>query len=271
MRMSVAEICASTLPSRVLDHGVHGGLRVNHDINLGRREIEQPACLDHLESFVHQSGAIDGDAVAHLPCWMIQGLLGSHRGERLAAGCCGTDRPRRSGSAWRPASRLPARRHWWAPLCSLSTGQTARLRTPARPPSPGCRPKPALLYSPVRPACRGGRLHRWLPGRPPRRWPKSPYPPRRPVAASTRAASRISSSGQSVRGSPDACSRSDQTRQPVGGCDNRDVGDEIRGFGRPGVSMFRPAARAVHLVLVAVAPNHVQSVGSDRARWTPER
>ena len=54
---------------------------MNHHIHLRRSEIEQPAGLDHLEAFVHQSGGIDGDAVAHLPCWMIQGLRRRHKSQ----------------------------------------------------------------------------------------------------------------------------------------------------------------------------------------------
>ena len=57
---------------------------MHHHVDLGRRQIEQPAGLDHLEALIHERGAIDGDAVSHLPCRMIQGLLRSHRGQRFA-------------------------------------------------------------------------------------------------------------------------------------------------------------------------------------------
>src|ERR1700722_14233261 len=54
-----------------------------HRLYLLRRKVEQPTGLDHLESLIHQSRRVDSDARPHLPCWMIQGLLGSHFRESL--------------------------------------------------------------------------------------------------------------------------------------------------------------------------------------------
>src|SRR5579859_390803 len=49
----------------------------NH-VNLIRAHAEEPARLDDLETFVHHGGGIDGDAVAHFPVGMGEGLFGSY-------------------------------------------------------------------------------------------------------------------------------------------------------------------------------------------------
>src|SRR5437899_2630461 len=57
---------------------MHDRFRMDNDLNLGRREVEQPAGFDQLEAFVEESGGIDGDLVPHPPGWMV---------ERLGGGC----------------------------------------------------------------------------------------------------------------------------------------------------------------------------------------
>ena len=51
---------------------MHGGLRMHHHFHALRGEIEKPAGLDHLETFVHQGGGIDSDTIPHLPGRMLQ-------------------------------------------------------------------------------------------------------------------------------------------------------------------------------------------------------
>ena len=238
---------------------------MNHHFHLGGREIEQPAGLDHLEAFVHQGGGIDRDAVAHLPCWMIQGLLRRHRCQRRARAYCGTGRRRQSGSASRPAARLPARRHWWAPLCSLSTGIS----------SAPCSRTASITRLP--PETRTSLFAR------PTRFPQADRfvgslqaghaDDRRNHGidlgggtASTRAASpqrkfrpfgsRQTGVGQTARS--DVSSPSEVATTASFGRNSR--------IWAASSSMLWPATRAVHLIQVAIAPDHVEGVGADRAR-----
>src|SRR5271157_4711346 len=50
-------------------------LRMHQYADLAGRHVEQPAGLDDFETLVHESRGIDGDALAHLPCRMIESLL----------------------------------------------------------------------------------------------------------------------------------------------------------------------------------------------------
>src|SRR3954452_20288537 len=54
------------------------GLRMYDHTDLLGRQVEQSAGLNNLEPFVHQRGRINGDAVAHFPCWVIQRLRNSN-------------------------------------------------------------------------------------------------------------------------------------------------------------------------------------------------
>src|SRR5213075_2343044 len=57
------------------------GLRMYDHADLRGRQVEQSAGLDDLETLVHQRGRINGDAVAHFPCGMVQRLGNSDIGE----------------------------------------------------------------------------------------------------------------------------------------------------------------------------------------------
>src|SRR5947208_7103640 len=57
------------------------GLRMYDHADLRGRQVEQSAGLDDLETFVHQRRRINGDAVAHFPCGMIQRLGNSDTGK----------------------------------------------------------------------------------------------------------------------------------------------------------------------------------------------
>src|SRR5438270_1223775 len=57
------------------------GLRMYDHADLRGRQVEQSAGLDDLKAFVHQRRRINGDAVAHFPCGMIQRLGNSNIGE----------------------------------------------------------------------------------------------------------------------------------------------------------------------------------------------
>ena len=61
-----------------LDHGMNGRLRMNHDVNFVEIHAEKPARFDHFETLVHERGGVDGDALAHFPVGVRQGLLGRH-------------------------------------------------------------------------------------------------------------------------------------------------------------------------------------------------
>src|SRR5438045_3439340 len=64
-----------------LNHGMDLRLRMNHHFHFVGGEVEKPASLDDLKSFVHQSGRVYGDSRAHLPRWVVQGLSWSNSGE----------------------------------------------------------------------------------------------------------------------------------------------------------------------------------------------
>src|SRR5215510_13951449 len=49
---------------------------MDHDLDLGFRNIEEPSGFNDLEPFVHQGGGIDRDFGAHLPVWMLQCAFG---------------------------------------------------------------------------------------------------------------------------------------------------------------------------------------------------
>src|SRR5580704_1031147 len=53
-----------------------GGLGVDRDADLFWRKIEEAAGYDDLEALVHHGGGVDGDALAHDPGGMLEGLLG---------------------------------------------------------------------------------------------------------------------------------------------------------------------------------------------------
>jgi hypothetical protein len=57
------------------DHGVDGGLRMNEDIDLVWANVEEPTGFDDFEAFIHHGGGIDGNAVAHAPVGVGQGLV----------------------------------------------------------------------------------------------------------------------------------------------------------------------------------------------------
>ena len=50
---------------------------MDHDVDFVEVHAEEPFGFDHFEAFVHHGGGIDGDALAHLPVWMLQGLFGA--------------------------------------------------------------------------------------------------------------------------------------------------------------------------------------------------
>src|SRR4051794_10946961 len=68
---------------------------MNDDFDLIRRQIEQPAGLDHFERLIHQRRRIDSDLWTHLPRRMTQCVVGGHVSEvgpcsspeRAATGC----------------------------------------------------------------------------------------------------------------------------------------------------------------------------------------
>src|SRR6185312_2860362 len=59
----------------VFDQRVHGGLRMHRDLDRGGRQVEEAAGLDDLQTLVEQRGGIDGDAPAHDPGGVFEGLL----------------------------------------------------------------------------------------------------------------------------------------------------------------------------------------------------
>jgi len=48
---------------------------MNDDFDLIRANVEEPVRFDNFETFVHHGGGIDGDAIAHAPVGMREGLL----------------------------------------------------------------------------------------------------------------------------------------------------------------------------------------------------
>lgn len=76
------------------DEGVDGGLWMNDDVDLIRAHVEEPVGFDDFETFVHHRGGVDGDAIAHAPVGMIEGLLDGDAGEfgerRFAEGATGS-------------------------------------------------------------------------------------------------------------------------------------------------------------------------------------
>ena len=60
------------------DHGMNGRLRMDDHVNFVEVHAEEPARFDHFEALVHERGGVDGDALAHFPVGMRQGLLGRH-------------------------------------------------------------------------------------------------------------------------------------------------------------------------------------------------
>ena len=51
-----------------LDEGVHDALRVDHDVDLRRVQVEQPARLDHFKALVQQRRRVDSDLVGPGSC-----------------------------------------------------------------------------------------------------------------------------------------------------------------------------------------------------------
>ena len=73
---------------------MHDALALDNDLDLLRRQAEQPHGLDELKALVHQGGAVNGDLGAHVPVGMLEcigpGLAGQllplHAEERPARG-----------------------------------------------------------------------------------------------------------------------------------------------------------------------------------------
>src|SRR5271170_7349436 len=55
-----------------------GGLRVDCDADLGGRKVEEAAGFDDFEALVHHGGGVDGDALAHDPGGVFEGLGGGY-------------------------------------------------------------------------------------------------------------------------------------------------------------------------------------------------
>ena len=66
-----------------LDERVDGGLGVDGHADLLWRQVEEAAGFDDLEALVHHGGGVDGDALAHDPGGMFEGLL---RGDSVEVG-----------------------------------------------------------------------------------------------------------------------------------------------------------------------------------------
>ncbi len=60
----------------VFDEGVDGGLRMDGDPDAVGREVEEAAGLDDLQALVEHGGGVYGDALAHDPGGMFEGLRG---------------------------------------------------------------------------------------------------------------------------------------------------------------------------------------------------
>ena len=49
---------------------------MDHDLDLGFRDVEEPPSFDNFESFVHERGRINRDFCAHFPAGMLECLFG---------------------------------------------------------------------------------------------------------------------------------------------------------------------------------------------------
>ena len=65
-----------------LDHGVHDTLRVHDDLDVVVVDAKQVVRLNHLQAFIHQRGAIDGDLLAHAPVRVLERVTHARGGER---------------------------------------------------------------------------------------------------------------------------------------------------------------------------------------------
>ena len=63
------------------DERVDDGLRMKDDVDLLGTHVEEPVGFDDFEPFVHHGGGINGDAVAHFPVGMCEGLVDGDVGE----------------------------------------------------------------------------------------------------------------------------------------------------------------------------------------------
>ena len=63
------------------DERVDGGLGMNDHFDLVGAHIEQPVGLDDFEALIHHGRGVNGDAVAHAPVGMMEGLLRGDIGE----------------------------------------------------------------------------------------------------------------------------------------------------------------------------------------------
>ena len=112
----------------VFDQRVHDALRMHHHFDLRRRQAEQQAGFDLLQSLVHQRGRVHGDFSSHHPTRMRAGLFGRDCAQR--AGRRAQERPARgcqqntSHVGAGAAATLGPCMHWKTALCSLSTGSS---------------------------------------------------------------------------------------------------------------------------------------------------
>ena len=51
---------------------MNNALPMNHDLDLGLRDIEEPAGFNHFKSLVHQRGGVDRDFRAHFPIRVLE-------------------------------------------------------------------------------------------------------------------------------------------------------------------------------------------------------
>ena len=113
------------------DHRVHDRLRVDHDVDAGRRRTPNSQCASMTSSplFISVAESI----VIFRPirqvgcCRASSGRHACQVGRGLARG---TVRRRRSAPAGAPRPAARPCRHWWMALCSLSTGRIGNAASP---------------------------------------------------------------------------------------------------------------------------------------------
>ena len=60
----------------VFDQGMNGGLGVDGDLDAVGGKVEEAAGFDDLEALIEHGGGVDGDALAHDPGGVFEGLGG---------------------------------------------------------------------------------------------------------------------------------------------------------------------------------------------------
>ena len=72
-----SQLCLDTSVGE-LNGAMNDAFGVNHDLDVGGSNVEEPLGFNHLKALVHEGGRVDGNLCAHFPIGVAKGLSGCY-------------------------------------------------------------------------------------------------------------------------------------------------------------------------------------------------